>query len=284
MDNLAGMDALATAHGASFEFIKADVRDDALVRDAVSSCGGVAHLAAVPSVSLSFKDPAGTNSVTLGGTVNVVRRAVEAGVPRLVLASSCAVYGDAAQLPAVEISPAQPLSPYADAKLASEGVCLSAARAGQLSAACLRFFNVYGPRQDPGSEYSGVISRFMSAAVERQSVTIHGDGRQTRDFIYGGDVAEAVAVALTAECPDALVVNVGTGVQTSLLTILDRLEQLCGHPIERHFGPARAGDIRHSCADTAQAASLLGWRAATPFADGLRLTHDWYLDASPSKA
>ena len=147
--------------GAGLQVIEGDVRDEVRMRDAMDGCTGVVHLAAVVSVPRSFEDPVGCDSVTHGGTVNAVRQAVEAGAERFVLASSCAVYGDAAQLPIAEAAPPQPLSPYADAKLASEGVCADAADAGQLTAACLRFFNVYGPRQDPGSAYSGVISRFL---------------------------------------------------------------------------------------------------------------------------
>ena len=140
----------------------------------------------------------GCDSVTHGGTVNAVRQAVEAGAERFVLASSCSVYGDAAQLPIAETTPPHPLSPYAGAKLASEGVCADAADAGQLAAVCLRFFNVYGPRQDPGSAYSGVISRFLAAAAAGDPVTIYGDGRQSRDFVYVADVVAAVLAALRA--------------------------------------------------------------------------------------
>ncbi len=275
-ENLAGAEALAAAHGAHFQLVECDVRDDARVRDAVEGCSAIAHLAAVASVSRSVEDPAEANSITHGGTVNVVRRAVEAHVPRVVLASSCAVYGDPASLPVAESAPAQPLSPYATAKLASEEVCAAAADAGQLTAVCLRFFNVYGPRQDPGSEYSGVISRFLSAAASGASVTIYGDGRQTRDFVYVEDVADALARALVRPSSGCTTANVGSGAQTSLLDILERLEILCTARLERRHAPRRAGDIRHSCADTGRAAWVLGWQATTAFADGLSRTFEWY--------
>jgi len=274
--NLGGAEALAAAHGAHFQLVQGDVRDDIRVRDTVEGCSAVAHLAAVASVSRSVEDPEGANSVTHGGTVNVVRCAVEAQVARLVLASSCAIYGDAALLPVTEASPPRPLSPYATAKLASEEVCAAAADAGQLTAACLRFFNVYGPRQDPRSEYSGVISRFMSAAAAGEAVTIYGDGLQTRDFVYVEDVALALALALLKPLSGCSVANVGSGSQTSLLGILERLEGLAGRSIRRAFAARREGDIRDSHADSGRAAWVLGWRSTTSFSEGLARTWEWY--------
>ena len=197
-ENLDGAWALAAQGGAGLQVIEGDVRDEVRMRDAVDGCEAVVHLAAVPSVAQSVEDPVGCDSVTHGGTVNAVRQAVEAGAERFVLASSCAVYGDAADLPIAETAPPHPLSPYAGAKLASEGVCADAADAGQLTAVCLRFFNVYGPRQDPGSAYSGVISRFLSAAAAGEPVTIYGDGRQSRDFVYVADVVAAIARRVAA--------------------------------------------------------------------------------------
>ena len=151
-ENLRGAEALAAAHGGHFQLIAGDVRSEFKMRDAVDGCAAVCHLAAVASVTQSLADPVGTGSVTHGGSVNAVRAAVEADVPRFVLASSCAVYGDAAQLPVAETSAPRPLSPYAEAKLAAEETCTAAADAGQMVAVCLRFFNVYGPRQDPDSD------------------------------------------------------------------------------------------------------------------------------------
>ena len=195
-ENLDGAWSLAAQGGAGLQVIEGDVRDEVRMRDAVDGCEAIVHLAAVPSVAQSVEDPVGCDSVTHGGTVNAVRQAVEAGAERFVLASSCAVYGDAEPLPIAETTPPRPLSPYAGAKLASEGVCADAADAGQLTAVCLRFFNVYGPRQDPGSAYSGVISRFLSAAAASEPVTICGDGRQSRDFVYVADVVAAILAAL----------------------------------------------------------------------------------------
>jgi UDP-glucose 4-epimerase len=223
----------------------------------------------------------GCGSVTHGGTVNALRQAVAAEVPRFVYASSCAVYGDAAQLPVAETTAPRPLSPYAEAKLASEEACAAAADAGQLAAVCLRFFNVYGPRQDPASEYSGVISRFMAAAASGEAVTLYGDGEQTRDFVYVGDVVEAIVRAVERPLTGVAVLNVGSGTQTSLVALLGALEGLAGGPLERRLEAAREGDIRHTRADTGRARWVLGWEAASGFADGLAATWEWYRRPAP---
>ena len=275
-ENLRGAEAMAAAHGGHFQLIAGDVRNEVKMRDAVDGCAGICHLAAVASVTQSLADPVGTGSVTHGGTVNAVRMAVEAEVPRFVLASSCAVYGDAAQQPVAEASAPHPLSPYAEAKLAAEQTCAAAADAGQMTAACLRFFNVFGPRQDPGSEYSGVISRFMAAAAAGEPVTVYGDGHQTRDFVYVGDVVEAIMRALQRPLSGVSTLNVGSGTPTSVLDVLGRLEELAGGPIRRRLEPARAGDIRDSRADAGRAQWVLGWKAAQTFAGGLEKTWAWY--------
>ncbi len=277
-DNLRGAEALAAAHGGHFQLIAGDVRSEFKMRDAVDGCAGVCHLAAVASVTQSLADPVGTGSVTHGGTVNAVRMAVDAEVPRFVLASSCAVYGDAAELPVAETCAPRPLSPYAEAKLAAEQTCAAAADAGQLAAVCLRFFNVYGPRQDPGSEYSGVISRFMAAAAAGAPVTVYGDGLQTRDFVYVGDVVEAILRALQKPLSGVSVLNAGSGIPTSVLDVLGRLEEVAGGPIERRFEAARPGDIRDSRADSGRAKWVLGWQATEQFASGLEKTWAWHVE------
>ncbi|MCX6364106.1 MAG: NAD-dependent epimerase/dehydratase family protein [Actinobacteria bacterium] len=279
-ENLRGAEALAAAHGGHFQLIAGDVRSEVKMRDAVDGCAAVCHLAAVASVTQSLADPVGTGSVTHGGTVNAVRMAIDADVPRFVLASSCAVYGDAARLPVAEASAPHPLSPYAEAKLAAEETCAAAADAGQLTAVCLRFFNVYGPRQDPGSEYSGVISRFMAAASAGAPVTVYGDGRQTRDFVYVGDVVEALVRALQRPHSGVATLNVGSGTPTSMLDVLGRLEELAGGPIERRFEEARSGDIRESRADARRAEWVLGWVAGETLAGGLKKTWAWYQERS----
>ena len=218
------------------------MRDEFKVRDAVDGCAAVCHLAAVASVSASLEDPVGTGSVTHGGTVNVVRQAVEAEVPRFVLASSCAVYGDAAQLPVAETAALRPLSPYAEAKLAAEEACAAAADAGQIAAACLRFFNVYGPRQDPGSEYSGVISRFMDAAAAGEPVTVYGDGGQTRDFVYVGDVVDALVESPSEAAQRRFACSTWVRVPPRACSASWALARglAAGARLERRFAPRRA--------------------------------------------
>ena len=262
-ENLDGAWSLAAQGGAGLQVIEGDVRDEVRMRDAVDGCEAVVHLAAVPSVAQSVEDPVGCDSVTHGGTVNAVRQAVEAGAERFVLASSCAVYGDAAQLPIAETTPPHPLSPYAGAKLASEGVCADAADAGQLAAVCLRFFNVYGPRQDPGSAYSGVISRFLAAAAAGEPVTIYGDGRQSRDFVYVADVVAAVAGRAAAAAHRHLgAQRRHRAADRPAADPRRRARSVAGGALERRMEPAREGDIRHSRADAGRARWVLGWEAA----------------------
>jgi UDP-glucose 4-epimerase len=287
----------------SAELVVADVRDERAVREAVAGCDGVFHLAAVASVARSLEDPVGTGSVTHGGTVNVAHRAHAAAVRRVVLASSCAVYGDSQALPLAEESRPRPLSPYAAAKLASEETLVSLASASSspaFSAVCLRFFNVYGPRQDPASEYSGVIARFITAALDGRPITVDGDGRQSRDFVYVEDVVRALLLAMHAPDerlaggrPDgraaapAAVVNVGTGVRTSVLDLVAAIAAApaCGGVAGRggggrtltvEHGPARRGDVRASQADLSRAHEVLGYEPAVPFAEGLVRTCEWY--------
>ncbi len=274
------------AAAAELQVVEADVRDEAAVHEAVRGCAAVFHLAAIASVTRSLEDPVGTGAVTHGGTVNVATQARRAEVPRLVLASSCAVYGDSQRLPLAEDEPARPLSPYAAAKLASEAVIAALARGGGPATVSLRFFNVYGPRQDPRSEYSGVIARFVTAALEGRVFTVEGDGLQTRDFVYVDDVVEACLRA--AEAPagrlqaagagapkgvPAAVVNVGTGAQSSVLDLVAALRAACGRDLPVEHRPGRAADIRASQADIARAATLLDWRPAVSLADGLANTY-----------
>ncbi len=290
-ENLYDAWRLAAEYGGGLQVIEGDVRDEVRMRDAVAGCDAVVHLAAIPSVALSVEHPLVCNSVTHGGTVNALREAVDAEVPRFVLASSCAVYGDAAEVPVAETMQARPLSPYAGAKLASEEACVSAGDAHQITAVCLRFFNVFGPRQDPGSAYSGVISRFLAAAAAgasavggepggaspaRAGVTIFGDGAQTRDFVYVGDVAWAIARALQRPLSGASVVNVGSGLETSLLQLVGEVEAQTGVSLSVEHEPAREGDIKRSCADVGRGRWVLAWDADTTLAEGLAETWEWY--------
>jgi len=258
------------------DLIEGDVRDTAAVQAAVAGCANVAHLAAVASVSASFAQPAEVNCSNVGGTVKVLEAARAARVRRVVFASSCAVYGDAQRLPVDEQATPQPLSPYAVGKLAGEGYCRALAD-GSFDTLALRFFNVFGPRQDPSSEYSGVIARFCEAAAAGAGGVVYGDGEQTRDFVYVTDVVAALLAALAVNGPlGGVAVNVGSGDETSVLDVAGAVAAASGAPLAIRHEAARAGDIRRSRADVGRAAVMLDWRPQYSFAEGLELTWRWY--------
>jgi UDP-glucose 4-epimerase len=251
-------------------FIRGNVADGQVVGQAMQGMEGVIHLAAVASVQASIADPIGTHQTNLVGTLHLLEAARREKVGRFVYASSAAVYGDAADLPVGEESRLQPLSPYAIDKLSGEYYLRQYHRLYALNSLCLRFFNVYGPRQDPSSPYSGVISIFTDRAAAGKPVTIYGDGLQSRDFVYVGDLAELVVRGLSVPVTSPVILNIGTGRPTSLLELLETLEGLLGRAIERHFEPRRAGDIRHSLADDRRLRRVLGETTWTPLHVGLK--------------
>jgi UDP-glucose 4-epimerase len=212
--------------------------------------------------------------VNANGTLNLLQAAREAGVRRLVLASSCAVYGEG-PVPAREDQAPMPLSPYAASKLAMEALAAAYYSSLGLAATCLRYFNVYGPRQSPDSPYSGVIAIFASRAVSGAPITIYGDGRQTRDFIYVGDVVRANLLAAQSDRCAGRAVNVGTGRGRSLLDLHAELAALTGKRLALEYSAARTGDIYHSRCDPNRARSLLRFRALTDFHTGLETTLRW---------
>ena len=255
---------------ARLTFIEGDIRDASTVVSAMHGIEAVAHLAAVASVQASIDDPLGTHLTNLVGTLNLLEAARRNAVSRFVYASSAAVYGDSAQLPVSEDAHLRPLSPYAADKLAGEHYLDFYRRTYGLRTAAFRFFNIYGPRQDPSSPYSGVISIFVDRLQTRKPVTIFGDGRQTRDFVYVGDLVDVLVRALESKSSTDPVCNVGRGVESSLLDLLDALEQLSGLSIERRHEPPRHGDIVRSCADVSRLRGIIGSVPATPLRDGLR--------------
>ncbi len=269
-ENLAGM-------AGALEVVEGDVRDRAAVAAAMRGCDRVLHLAAIASVTRSFYDPARTEAVTVGGTANVLAAARAQGARRVVLASSCAVYGAAGELPVAESAATHPESPYARSKLAAEALCRAACADDGLDAGVLRFFNVYGPRQDPSSEYSGVIAIFMACVSEGRPCTVYGDGSQTRDFVFVGDVVAACRAALDGQELGALPMNVGTGVETSVNDVLATLAEASGRAPVVRFESARQGDARRSRAACERAVELLGWRSSVGFADGLAATWSWHV-------
>lgn len=269
LDNLStGRRANLPLHS-RLEFLQGDIRDPDQVARAVADAQAVYHLAAVASVQASVDDPIGTHGANFGGTLNLLEAARRQGVRRFLYASSAAVYGDTAESPVREDSVLRPLSPYAADKLAGEHYLFFYALKYGLAATAFRFFNIYGPRQDPSSPYSGVISIFVERARAARPVTIFGDGKQTRDFVYVADLAEILYRALAQTQTDGRVLNVGRGQECSLLEILAELERLYGRPIERCHEPPRIGDIRRSCANIDKLVGLLAYSPATPIGIGL---------------
>jgi UDP-glucose 4-epimerase len=251
------------------EVIEGDVRDPRAVRQAIDGVGVVAHLAAVVSVERSLQNPQETMDVNTEGTLNLLEAARQASVSRFLFASSAAVYGDHSELPLREDLPLRPLSPYAASKVAGEALCHAYRTAYGLSTVVLRFFNIYGPRQDPRSPYSGVISIFVGRMQQGLPPIIYGDGRQTRDFVYVGDVVAALIRAGERDGVDGAVFNVARGEETSVLQLVALLNQALGTHLEPEFAPPRAGEIRRSAGDPRRAQAVLGWRPTVGLMEGL---------------
>jgi nucleoside-diphosphate-sugar epimerase len=258
------------------DFRRVDIRNYDAVREAVAGAEYVYHLAAIPSVPRSIDEPVPSHDVNINGTFNVLLAAKETGVRRVVYAASSSAYGDTPTLPKVEAMPPRPKSPYALQKLVGEYYGATFTECYGLETVSLRFFNVYGPRQDPGSQYSGVISRFMTALLNRESPTIFGDGEQTRDFTYVEDVAELVIKAAKAPVAAGNMYNAGNGQRYSLNAVWQTLQKIEGVTIPARYGPPRAGDVRDSQADTSMAVRDLGHAPRFSLEEGLRRTLDWY--------
>jgi UDP-glucose 4-epimerase len=244
----------------------------------------VFHQAAVVSVPLSVADPVGSADVNEMGTLKVLEAARARGVRRIVLASSSAVYGDDPELPKTEAMPPRPLSPYAVQKFTNECYADLYRRLYGIETVCLRYFNVFGPRQDPSSPYSGVISIFMERAAAGRGPVIYGDGGQSRDFVFASDVARANLAA--AERPDAAggVFNVGTGCSVTVAGLWEAVRGLAGIDLESSHEAPREGDIRHSLAGVDRLRDRLGFAPEVAFEDGLRITYDWYRQHPSAKA
>lgn len=252
------------------EVVEGDIRDRPRVEHCVAGVDAIVHLAAVASVQASVDDPLGTHASNFDGTLNLLEAARGHGVTRFLYASSAAIYGDTERLPVAEDERPNPLSPYAADKLAGEHYLLYYFRKHGLSGTAFRFFNIFGPRQDASSPYSGVISIFVDCLRAGRAVTLFGDGRQTRDFVYVEDLAKLLADALLRSELAGQVVNVGRGEQSSLLDLLAELEALTGKTLHRQMAPARVGDIRHSRADVTRLRAIGGQVPQTSLRDGLR--------------
>ncbi len=258
------------------ELHRADVRDAAAIAPLIRGADVVFHLAAIPSVPRSIDDPVPSHEVNIGGTFNVFRAAAAGGVRRVVYAASSSAYGDSETLPKVETMVPKPKSPYAVQKLLGEHYASVFHSCFGLETVSLRFFNVYGPRQDPTSPYSGVLSLFMKHLLARTSPTIFGDGEQSRDFTYVEDVAGLCVKAASAPGAAGKMYNAGNGGRYTLNLIWGLLQKMEQGQIPAKHGPARAGDVRHSMADTAAAKAEIGHAPRFTIEEGLKRTLEWY--------
>jgi nucleoside-diphosphate-sugar epimerase len=268
-DNLGGVRS-------QIEFVQDSVTNLEAVQRACRGADCVIHLAAQTSVARSMKDPIETNQINVNGTLNVLVAARDANVKRVVFASSCAVYGITAALPIDEQVPAAPISPYGASKLVGEVYGRAFYQMHGLEFVALRYFNVFGPRQDPGSPYSGVLSLFNAAVKAGTQPTVYGDGKQSRDFVYVRNVAAANLLAAEAKHAPGHAINIGTGVRSTLNQTLALLEKITGRPAKAKYAEAREGDIRDSQADIALAKDLLAYFPGVGFEEGLKKTWEWF--------
>jgi UDP-glucose 4-epimerase len=276
------LDNLSTGHRANIapyldqvEFIEGDLRDEETVRRAVEGVDFVLHQGAIASVIRSVKDPIPTETANVVGTLNLLLAARDAGVRRVVYASSSSVYGDSPILPKVETMPPRPKSPYAVSKVAMEYHCRVFTDLHGLETVGLRYFNVFGPRQDPTSEYAAVIPKFITAMLRGEAPTIYGDGTQSRDFTYVSNVVAANLLATAAPGMAGRVFNAALGDRYTLLELVDMLNEILDKQIEPNFGPVRPGDVKHSQADI-DLIRERGYQAQIDFRTGLAKTVDWY--------
>jgi nucleoside-diphosphate-sugar epimerase len=264
------------AHIPGVELVEGDLADLAVATRAVAGVDYVLHQAAIPSVPRSVQDPLTSNRANIDASLNVLVAARDAGVKRVVYAGSSSAYGDTPTLPKVETMGTAPLSPYALQKLVAEQYCQMFTRLYGLETVTIRYFNVFGPRQDPSSPYSGVISLFIRALVEGRQPTIYGDGEQTRDFTYVANVVDGVLRACTAPDASGEVINVATGGRISLNELFRVLKTLTGATVEPTYAETRAGDVRDSQADIGKARRLLGYEPSVALDAGLEQTVAWF--------
>jgi nucleoside-diphosphate-sugar epimerase len=284
-DQVRGIDNLSTGNRNNLgeiaqrvDFREADLLDLGAVQSACAGVDYIFHEAAIPSVPKSVIDPLGSNRANVDATVNVLVAAKDANVKRVVYAASSSAYGDTPTLPKREDMSPNPISPYAVAKLASEYYMTSFYRCYGLETVCLRYFNIFGPRQDPTSPYSGVLAKFITQMLQGEMPTILGDGKQSRDFTYIENAVNANLLACKAPAAEVAggVFNVATGRRVDLNETFATLKQIIGFEGEAKYGPERAGDVKHSLADMTRAEKHLGYKPTVNFEEGLRMTIDWY--------
>jgi UDP-glucose 4-epimerase len=268
--NLAGLEH-------DVQLVEGDMRSYERVHAAIRGIEVVFHQGALPSVPRSVQDPLTTTAVNVEGTLNVLLAARDEGVRRIVNASSSSVYGNTGTLPRVETQAPDPISPYAVAKLAAERFCTSFSRVYGMEIVSLRYFNVFGPRQDPTSQYAAVVPRFIRAVADGEPVTIYGDGEQSRDFTFVDNVVSANLLAADAPGVGGEILNVATGGSVTVNALADAIGALLDRPVEKTYETAREADVLASWADLDAAERLLGYRPQVEFADGLRRTADYLL-------
>lgn len=272
-DNLAtGKEANIASFRSHVQFIQGDLRDLNAVKEAAKDIDVVFHQGALASVPRSIADPVASLETNINGTQNVLLASLNAGVRRVVYASSSSVYGDTPTLPKHEAMPTNPLSPYAVHKLTGELLCGVFTRIYGLETVALRYFNVFGPRQDPNSEYAAVIPRFLSALMEKRRPIVFGNGEQTRDFTYISNVVQANLLAASSSAAVGSAINIGCGEQVPLNDILCIAGELLGVSVEAEYREARQGDVRHSLADISLARRLLDYNPSIKFREGLTNT------------
>ena len=268
--NLAGLEH-------DVQLVEGDLRSYERVHAAVRGAEVVFHQGALPSVPRSVQDPLTTTAVNIEGTLNVLLAARDEGVRRIVNASSSSVYGNTGSLPRVETQAPDPISPYAVAKLAAERFCTSFSRVYGMEIVSLRYFNVFGPRQDPTSQYAAVVPRFIRAIADGEPVTIYGDGDQSRDFTFVDNVVGANLLAADAPDVGGEILNVATGESVTVNALADAIGAMLDMAVEKAYEPAREADVRASWADVGEARRLLGYETRVDFAEGLRRTADYLI-------
>jgi len=274
LDNLS-TGSKANLAGLNIDFIEGDIRDAAVAQESIKNVDAVFHLAAFISVAGSMEDPLACYDANLNGSLNVLMQADKAGVRRVVLASSAAVYGES-ESTVDENHPPTPLSPYAASKLAMEQAAKLFSQSFNLETVCLRFFNAYGPRQSPDSPYAAAIPKFIQVMSAGEPVTIHGDGRQTRDFVYVGDIVNAMLLAADGESIDGRVFNIAGGNSVSINKLVETLQRFFPETPDPVFGPFRQGDLLFSEADILLAERALGYRPRIDLQAGLGITVEWF--------
>lgn len=259
------------------EFVKADLRDRKLMKQAMQGIERVIHAAAWRSVPKSMADSYGYMDVNVMGTTNLLDEAVQAKAKRVVCVSSSSVYGETNKVPMVETDPTNPVSPYAASKLIDEILCGLYYRAFGLETACVRYFNVFGPRQSLENDYAVVIPKFIACLFKKQSPPVYGDGKQSRDFTYVDNVAEATILASQAAgVGTAQVFNIALGEEHTVLDLLEQLNKIMGLSVKPDLKPKRPGDVFRTYADSSKAERLLNWKGKVSFAEGLRRTVEWF--------